>query len=120
MHHMNKIYKLNLNKGLRKKRNRARVIGTSDKPRLAVFRSNKFTYIQIIDDAKGHTLASASTKEISKKAKKSELAKMLGLLIAEKAKKAGIKSVVFSRSHYRYHGRVKAVAEGAREGGLKF
>src|SRR3989338_7555719 len=120
---MNKVYKLNLNRGLRKKRNSARIIGTSEKPRLAVFRSNKFTYIQIIDDIKGHTLASASTQELAekgKKAKKVEIAKALGMLIAEKAKKAGIKSVIFNRSHYKYHGRVKAVAEGAREGGLKF
>ena len=116
---MKKLDKKNLNRGLRKNRSRARVFGTAEKPRLAVFRSNKYTYAQLIDDTKGHTLAAASSQELAKKGKKAELAKYLGSLIAEKAKKAGIKTAVFNRSFYRYHGRVKAVAEGAREGGLK-
>ncbi len=116
---MNKAQLKNLNRGLRQKRNRARISGVAEKPRLSVFRSNKYTYAQLIDDAKGHTIASASTKELKKKGKKSELAQELGAIIAEKAKKAGVKEAVFNRSFYKFHGRVKAVAEGARQGGLK-
>lgn len=116
---MKKILRKNLNRSLRKNRNRAQIFGTAEKPRLSIFRSNKYTYAQLIDDSKGHTLASASTVELNKKGKKSELAKALGELIAEKAKKAGIKTAVLNRSFYKYHGRVKAVAEGARESGLK-
>ncbi len=102
-------------------RDRAKIIGTSDRPRLSVFRSNKYTYAQLIDDAKGHTLASTSSLELGKekKAGKVSQAKALGLALAEKAKKAGIKNAVFNRSFYAYHGRVQAIAEGAREGGLK-
>lgn len=116
---MKQILKQNLNKQLRQKRNRARISGSAEKPRLSVFRSNKYTYVQLIDDLTGRTLASASTQELNKKGKKGELAKSLGELIAEKAKKAGVKSAVFNRSFYKYHGRVRAVAEGAREAGLK-
>lgn len=116
---MNKFQKINWKRGARKRRARAKSIGTAEKPRLAVFRSNKYTYVQLIDDAKGHTVASASTLELNKKGKKASLAKELGTLIAEKAKKAGVKSAVFNRSLYKYHGRVQAVAEGAREAGLK-
>lgn len=116
---MNKAQRKNLNRGLRQKRNRARVEGVAEKPRLSVFRSNKYTYAQLIDDTKGVTIASASTKEIKKKAKKTELAQELGALIAEKAKKAGVKEAVFNRSFYKFHGRVKAVAEGAKAAGLK-
>ena len=114
-----KIKKINLNRAMRKNRSRAKISGTAEKPRLAVFRSNKYTYAQLIDDEKGRTVASASTLELGKKTKKTEAAKALGALIAEKAKTAGVKTAVFSRSLYKYHGRVKAVAEGAREGGLK-
>lgn len=116
---MKKIHKKNLNRTLRKNRNRAAIFGTSEKPRLSVFRSNKYTYVQLIDDAKGHTMAAASSRETGKKGKKADLAKSLGSLIAEKAKKLGVKSAVFNRSFYKYHGRVKAVAEAAREAGLK-
>lgn len=116
---MNKAVNLNMKREMRKRRSRAKVSGTSEKPRLSVFRSNKYTYAQLIDDVKGHTVASASTLEIGKKGKKADAAKELGTLIAEKAKKAGVKNAVFNRSNYKYHGRVKAVAEGAREGGLK-
>lgn len=115
---MKKIIKKNLNKEFRKARSRAKIFGTAEKPRLAVFRSNKNTYAQLIDDAQGKTIAAASTKEF-KGGKKTELAHKLGEAIAEKAKKAGVKEAVFNRSFYRYHGRVKAVAEGARQGGLK-
>ncbi len=116
---MNKAQRKNLNRGLRQNRNRARISGTAEKPRLSVFRSNKYTYAQLIDDVQGKTLASASTKELKKKGKKTELAQELGALIAEKAKKAGVKEAVFNRSFYKFHGRVKAVAEGAKTGGLK-
>ena len=110
----------NLNRVLRKNRNRARIFGTPKTPRLAIFRSNRFTYAQLIDDQKGQTLASASTKEFSQKAKgKASQAKLLGQMIAEKAKKLGIHTAIFNRSFYKFHGRVKAVADGAREGGLK-
>lgn len=96
-------------------------------PRLTVFRSNVHIYAQVIDDVSGKTLASASTIEIKKSPKgvstsrgKSDAAKAVGKTIAERAKKAGIEAVVFDRGSYRYHGRVKFLAEGAREGGLKF
>ena len=102
---------------------RKRLSGTADKPRLSVFRSNKSIYAQIINDEKGETLVSASsvTKEIGeKKVTKTEAAKLVGKLIAERAKENGIEVVVFDRGGYLYHGRVKSLAEGAREGGLKF
>lgn len=101
---------------------RRKVSGTTERPRLSVFRSNKSIYCQVIDDTKGFTLAAASSQESSLPAglNKSDQAKEVGKLIAEKAKSAGIESVVFDRSGYLYHGRVKALAEGAREGGLQF
>ena len=103
----------------RKRRIRARVLGTSVRPRLSVFRSLRNISAQVIDDAAGKTLFSASTKEA--KAKMTlDGAKKVGELLAKKAKDAGISAVVFDRNAYRYHGRVKALAEGAREGGLQF
>lgn len=100
---------------------RKKVSGTTERPRLSVFRSNKAIYCQIIDDLKGHTLAAANSFENGvAKGNKTEQAKLVGQLIAEKAKSAGIQTVVFDRSGYLYHGRVKALAEGAREGGLNF
>jgi large subunit ribosomal protein L18 len=95
------------------------------RPRLSVFRSSKQIYAQIIDDAKGHTVASASTveKDLKKKLKTGadkDAATAIGKLIAERAKKAGVKAVIFDRGPYLYHGRVKALAEGAREAGLEF
>jgi len=106
----------------RKTRIRAKAQGTPSKPRLSVFRSNKYIYAQIIDDVKEQTLVGASESELTtkEKTKKTDRAKELGLLIAKKAAKKKITEVVFDRGSYRYHGRVKAVAEGAREGGLKF
>lgn len=97
--------------------------GTAQKPRLSVFRSNTEIYVQLIDDAKGQTLASASSKDkdiIAQKANKVVKSKMVGEAIAKKAVGLGIKDVTFDRSGYLYHGRVKSVADGAREGGLKF
>jgi len=106
-----------------KHRIRKIVSGTPERPRLTVFRSTKDIYVQLIDDLDGKTIISASSveKEIaSQKGTKSEKAKMVGKLIAEKAAQAGIDQVVFDRNGYLYHGRVKTLAEAAREGGLKF
>lgn len=102
---------------------RNKIIESSERPRLCVFRSNRFIYAQIIDDTRGKTLVSASEKEIKQsgaKMKKNEKAKLVGQLLAQKAIKAKIAKVVFDRNGYQYHGRVKALAEAAREGGLKF
>ncbi len=107
-----------------KMRVRKEVYGTKDKPRLSIFRSNKQIYVQFIDDAEGKTLLSVSSrvKEIAGKTgiTKTEQAKLVGKLAAEKSKESGISQVVFDRNGYLYHGRVKALAEAAREGGLKF
>lgn len=100
---------------------RKKITGTAERPRVAVFRSNNQIYAQIIDDVAGKTLASSSSLEFAKaKAPKSELAAQVGKALAEKALAAKIENVVFDRGGYLYHGRVKALAEGAREGGLKF
>ena len=98
----------------------AKIRGTAESPRLSVFRSNKAIYAQIIDDTKGNTLAAANSRQVAKGNLKIEDSKKVGLKVAEVAKAAGIEKVVFDRSGYRYHGNVKALAEGAREGGLKF
>ena len=105
-----------------KYRIRHKVSGTERTPRLTVFRSNKEIYAQLIDDLTGHTLATASTMEkgVEKKGSKIEMAAVVGKLIAERAISAGINQVVFDRNGYLYHGRVKSLADGAREGGLKF
>jgi large subunit ribosomal protein L18 len=107
----------------RHKRVRAKIFGTAKVPRLCVFRSTKHIYAQLIDDERGKTIIAASDLEFKKsKIKKTKIgkAKEVGKLIAEKAKKMKIEKVVFDREGYQYHGRVKALAEGAREGGLKF
>ncbi len=118
---MNRLTYSNRNKAFRKKRNRAKIFGTAAQPRLSVFRSNRSTYAQLINDENGTTLVSATTKELKQanKLKKVDQAKMLGELLAEKAEKAGVKTAVFNKGPYAYHGRVKAVAEGARAKGLK-
>jgi len=101
--------------------------GTAARPRLSVFKSNKYIYAQIIDDATGHTLASASTMDVAlvkadslKSTSNVDAAKAVGMSVAKKAMEKGIESVVFDRAGYVYHGKVKAVAEAAREAGLKF
>jgi len=99
---------------------RRNLSGTADIPRISVFRSNKSIYAQIIDDVAGHTLVSASSKDLKSAKSSVESSKEVGMKLAEKAKAAGIENVVFDRSGYKYHGRVKALADGAREGGLKF
>lgn len=105
----------------RKKRIRAKVEGTIERPRLTVFRSNKNLYAQLVDDAKGHTLVAASTLDEEVKAGSSiEGAKALGTMLAKRALAKKISAVVFDRSGYIYHGRIKALADAAREGGLKF
>jgi large subunit ribosomal protein L18 len=104
-----------------KRRIRKNITGTSAKPRLTVFRSNKQIYAQIIDDSTGNTLVSASTyNNKAAKGSKSEQAAVVGKEVAEKAIKAGIETVIFDRNGYLYHGRVKSLADSAREGGLKF
>lgn len=105
-----------------KKRIRKNISGTSTRPRLSVFRSNKQIYAQVIDDVKGVTITSASShvKDSTQMVNKTDQAKLIGKEIAENASKAGIKEVVFDRNGYLYHGRVKALAESARENGLKF
>ena len=106
-----------------KMRIRKNIQGTEERPRMTVFRSNKQIYVQLIDDQEGKTLVSASSREKSiadNKATKTEKAKLVGQRIAEKAKETGINTVVFDRNGFLYHGRVKSLAEAAREGGLKF
>jgi len=117
---MDKIKENNQRRQRRHAKVRAKISGTSARPRLSVFRSNAGLYLQLIDDENGHTLASASTLEIKDKSTKVEKSKKVGTVLAQKAKDLRIIKVVFDRGAYRYHGRVKAAAEGAREGGLQF
>jgi large subunit ribosomal protein L18 len=105
----------------RRRRVRAKVSGTTQRPRLSVFRSNRGIQAQLIDDVQGHTLAAVNWVEGDlKPLARMEQAKRAGELLAERAKSAGIEECVFDRGGYRYHGKVKALAEGAREGGLRF
>jgi large subunit ribosomal protein L18 len=99
---------------------RSQISGTIERPRFSVFRSNKGLFLQLIDDLNGKTLVSVSNKDAKEKGTKTDLSFELGKLIAEKAKAKKITAVVFDRGSYKYHGRVKAVADGAREGGLLF
>ncbi len=111
-----KVRRLRIKKGIRKK-----LEGTSARPRLSVFKSNKAIYAQVIDDAKGHTLLATSSKDLDKKGGVTlTISKTVGQKLAEKALASGIKDIVFDRNGYLYHGNVKALAEGAREGGLNF
>ncbi|KAA1245733.1 50S ribosomal protein L18 [Aquimarina sp. RZ0] len=106
-----------------RKRIRGTVSGTEQRPRLSVFRSNKEIYAQIIDDVTGKTISAASSRDkdiVSISGNKEEKANLVGKSLAEKAMKAGVETVSFDRGGYLYHGRVKSLAEGAREGGLKF
>ncbi len=109
----------------RQRRIRMKISGTAERPRLNVFRSLGHIYAQVIDDVAGHTLASASTVDKTLRGQldgkdKSEQAKMVGEAVAQRAKDAGVETVIFDRGGFIYHGRIKALAEGAREGGLKF
>ncbi len=115
--------KVKINQERRQRRHnrvRAKISGSATRPRLSVFRSNQGMFLQLINDDLGKTLVSANQTEIKSKGNKTELAFQLGKLIADKAKAKKISTVVFDRGSYRYHGRVKAVAEGAREAGLIF
>src|SRR3954463_1044120 len=105
----------------RRRRVRSKVHGTAERPRISVFRSNRGIFAQVIDDEAGRTLASVQwTEDALRSLKPMEQASEAGKLLASRAKEAGIDTAVFDRGGYRYHGRVKALAEGAREGGLKF
>ncbi len=105
----------------RRRRIRSKISGSATRPRLAVYRSNRFISGQLIDDAKGHTIGVADDRQVKdKKLGKTKRATAVGQALAELAGKKGIKEVVFDRAGYRYHGRIKALAEGARAGGLKF
>lgn len=105
----------------RQKRIRGQLAGTTQRPRVSVFRSNRAIYAQVIDDVAGHTLVAARSSEVETGGlDKSGAAKKVGALLAQRALAANIETVVFDRSGYLYHGRVKALAEGAREGGLRF
>jgi len=111
---------------MRHKRLRKRISGTPERPRLSVYRSEKHIYAQIIDDTKGETLVAASTVEkelrekLNQKTWNVQAAKEVGKIIAERATAKGIKEIVFDRGGYKYHGRIKALADSARESGLKF
>jgi large subunit ribosomal protein L18 len=105
----------------RRRRVREKVSGSADRPRLAVFRSNRGVQAQVIDDVRGHTLAAVNwTEPDLRELPRMEQAKRAGELIAERGKQAGVEAVVFDRGGYRYHGKVRALAEGAREAGLRF
>lgn len=116
--------KLEAQRERRHKRQRAKIFGTKERPRISVFRSNKHIYCQLVDDTKGHTIVSAKDTEIEDKEKKGkkpvEIAFLVGELLAKKAINQGIEKVVFDKGWYKYHGRVRALADGARKGGLKF
>ncbi|PIR93345.1 50S ribosomal protein L18 [Candidatus Falkowbacteria bacterium CG10_big_fil_rev_8_21_14_0_10_43_10] len=117
---MNKLEKkLKQNKLHRKARVRAKIFGTSQRLRLSVFKSNKSIYLQLIDDELGKTIISVNLKEVKEKGDKTKISAAAGKLLAQKAIKHGIKQAVFDRGGNKYHGRVKAAAEAAREGGLR-
>ncbi len=103
-----------------KKKIRSKISGSASKPRFTVFKSNKSIYAQLVDDLDGKTLMSCSAAQVGAKGTKTEVSKEVGKALAEKATASGISEVVFDRNGYVYHGRVKALADGAREAGLKF
>ena len=103
----------------RRKRVRRKVFGTPERPRLSVYRSNVHIYAQLVDDERGHTIAAADSREVGEAENRKEAARKVGELVARKAADAGIEEVVFDRGGNKYHGRIAALAEGAREGGLK-
>ncbi len=114
------MYSKRIQKSKIRSRIRKKISGTAVLPRLSIFRSNKNIYAQCIDDLTGTTIASASSKQVKSEGTKVEIAKAVGAVIAEKAKAAGINNIVFDRGGNLYHGRVKALADGARAGGLSF
>jgi large subunit ribosomal protein L18 len=113
------VEKKRLHREKRRKRVRRKVIGTAERPRLTVYRSNVHIYAQLVDDYAGHTLAAADSREMEEAENRTEAAREVGELVAKRAADAGIQEVVFDRGGNKYHGRVAALAEGARSGGLK-
>jgi large subunit ribosomal protein L18 len=113
------VEKKRLHREKRHKRVRRKIIGTAERPRLSVYRSNVHTYAQFVDDYAGHTLAAADSREVGEAENRTEAARKVGELVATRAADAGIQEVVFDRGGNKYHGRVAALAEGARSGGLK-
>ncbi len=107
-------------KSRRRARIRRKLFGTAERPRLSVYRSNVHIYAQLIDDLEGHTLAAADSRQVTEAENRTDAARKVGELIARKAGEAGIEAAVFDRGGNKYHGRVAALAEGARAGGLKF
>ncbi|MCL5666839.1 MAG: 50S ribosomal protein L18 [Patescibacteria group bacterium] len=117
---MNSNKQKRIKRQIRHRRVRSVVFGTAQRPRLSVFRANSHIYAQLVDDGSGKTLAQASSLKLKAKDKKIKIAQEVGKLLAEKALAANIKKAVFDRGGFAYHGRVQALAEGAREGGLEF
>jgi large subunit ribosomal protein L18 len=103
----------------RRRRVRRKISGTAERPRLSVYRSNVHIYAQLVDDERGHTIAAADSREVGEAEDRKEAARKVGELVARKAADAGVEEVVFDRGGNKYHGRIAALAEGAREGGLK-
>ena len=103
----------------RRKRVRRKIAGTAERPRLSVYRSNVHVYAQVIDDERGHTIVAADSREVEEAENRKDAARKVGELVARKAADAGVEEVVFDRGGNKYHGRIAALAEGAREGGLK-
>jgi large subunit ribosomal protein L18 len=104
----------------RRKRVRRKIAGTAERPRLSVYRSNVHIYAQIVDDERGHTVVAADSREVEGAENRKDAARKVGELVARKAADAGVEEVVFDRGGNKYHGRIAALAEGARSGGLKF
>ena len=113
------VEKKRLHREKRRKRVRRKVAGTAERPRLSVYRSNVHVYAQLVDDDAGHTLAAADSREVGEAESRKEAARKVGELIASRAADAGVETVVFDRGGNKYHGRIAALAEGARSGGLK-
>ena len=109
-----------VSKNRRRARIRRKIFGTAERPRLSVYRSNVYTYAQLIDDLKGHTLVAANSREVEEAENRTQAARKVGELIAKRAADVGVEAVVFDRGGNMYHGRVAALAEGVRAGGLEF
>ena len=114
------VEKKRLHREKRRKRLRRKIIGTAERPRLSVYRSSVHIYAQLVDDYAGHTLAAADSREVGEAENRKEAARKVGELIASRAADAGVEQVVFDRAGHKYHGRIAALADGAREGGLGF
>jgi large subunit ribosomal protein L18 len=113
------VEKKRLHRERRRKRVRRKIIGTAERPRLSVYRSNVHIYAQLVDDYAGHTLAAADSREVGEAENRTEAARKVGELVAGRAADAGVQKVVFDRGGNKYHGRIAALAEGGRSGGLK-